>query len=236
MTGNIDGFKKRLPPYVSYRTFRNFLEDLQQGGIPARVDRSYWGDRFSGSTGTQLVATLRFLRLTDNEGMPTGRLRQLVSAKGPQRTDIMKQITYESFDFYFKGSIDLQTATPSQLEDLLHNTYQITGDVARKCIKFFVELATEAEIPLSKFVIKKSGTARASTGTRKTVKKKTSRTDKNLPMPLPVREIPNGRIADDLLLSKFPNFDPGWPDDLKVKWFDAFDQLLKRISASASGK
>ena len=110
MTGNIDGFKKRLPPYVSYRTFRNFLEDLQQGGIPARVDRSYWGDRFSGSTGTQLVATLRFLRLTDNEGMPTGRLRQLVSAKGPQRTDIMKQITYESFDFYFKGSIDLQTA------------------------------------------------------------------------------------------------------------------------------
>jgi hypothetical protein len=29
------------------------------------------------------------------------------------------------------------------------------------------------------------------------------------------------------LLSKFPNFDPGWPDDVKLKWFDAFDRLMK---------
>jgi hypothetical protein len=29
------------------------------------------------------------------------------------------------------------------------------------------------------------------------------------------------------LLSKFPEFDPGWADDVKLKWFDAFDRLMK---------
>jgi hypothetical protein len=30
-----------------------------------------------------------------------------------------------------------------------------------------------------------------------------------------------------LLLSKFPTFDPAWPDDVKSKWFNAFDKLMK---------
>jgi hypothetical protein len=67
--------KKLSPPYVSYRTFLNFVEGLQQT-MPARIDRSYWGDRFSGSTGTQLVSALRFLDLIDVNGFPTLKLRQ----------------------------------------------------------------------------------------------------------------------------------------------------------------
>jgi hypothetical protein len=31
----------------------------------------------------------------------------------------------------------------------------------------------------------------------------------------------------DLLLAKFPEFDPSWTDDVKLKWFDAFDRLMK---------
>lgn len=29
------------------------------------------------------------------------------------------------------------------------------------------------------------------------------------------------------LLTKFPQFDPAWSDDVKLKWFDAFDRLMK---------
>ena len=29
-----------------------------------------------------------------------------------------------------------------------------------------------------------------------------------------------------MLLSKFPSFDPSWPDDVKAKWFEGFDRLL----------
>lgn len=31
----------------------------------------------------------------------------------------------------------------------------------------------------------------------------------------------------ELLLAKFPQFDPAWTDDVKLKWFDAFDRLMK---------
>ena len=29
-----------------------------------------------------------------------------------------------------------------------------------------------------------------------------------------------------ILLSKFPSFNPAWPDDVKIKWFDAFGTLM----------
>ncbi|MDO8716135.1 MAG: PIN domain-containing protein [Dehalococcoidales bacterium] len=33
---------------------------------------------------------------------------------------------------------------------------------------------------------------------------------------------------DSLILKQFPTFDPTWPDDTKLKWFQAFDILLKQ--------
>ena len=30
----------------------------------------------------------------------------------------------------------------------------------------------------------------------------------------------------DALLAKFPDFDPSWNEDLKLKWFEAFDRLM----------
>ncbi len=91
----LDKEKKRLPPYVSYRTFRNFLDGLQVGGMPARIDRSYWGDRLSGTTGTQLISALRFLNLVDASGLPTNRLKMLVAARGPQRNEKRPSATSE---------------------------------------------------------------------------------------------------------------------------------------------
>jgi len=38
--------KKQLPPHISYKTFDNFIGELQQH-IPTRVDLSYLSDRFS---------------------------------------------------------------------------------------------------------------------------------------------------------------------------------------------
>jgi len=103
--------RRHLPPYVSYRTFQNFIDGLKQR-MPARIDRSYWGDRLSGSTGTQLMAALRFLRLIDAGGVPTDRLRRLVSTRGSQRTELLREIAYEAFDFGLKGPFHLNPKLP----------------------------------------------------------------------------------------------------------------------------
>lgn len=46
---------------------------------------------------------------------------------------------------------------------------------------------------------------------------------------LPTTQNPNVSTAAwaELLLAKFPEFDPAWTDDVKLKWFDAFDRLMK---------
>ena len=219
--------KKLLPPYVSYRSFWNFLDRLNEA-IPARIDRSYWGDKFSGSTGAQLMRALRYLGLIDDSGIPTSLLKRLVSARDFERDELMAQIARISYSFFLSGPVDYKTATYAQFEDVLHANFQITSDVARKCIKFFVDFATDARIPVSPFVIKKNRKARTTTSNRRT---KIKNDDKTVnpgakPHTAPVLF---GTGMDKMLVNKFPDFDPAWSDEIKVKWFSAFDELIKRL-------
>jgi hypothetical protein len=208
--------RKRLPPYVSYRTFLNFIERLERE-MPARIDRSYWSDRLAGSTGTQLMAALRFLGLIDADGVPTSQLRLLVSAKGEKRAELLRQIATESYNFVLGGSFDFHIATYAQLEEVFHHNFELADDVSRKCIKFFVALASDAGIPLSPFITKRLRTLTAGAGIK--AKRKSAKLNQNLVIP--------HEIVDEMA-AKFPTFDPSWSDEVKLKWFDAFDKLLTR--------
>jgi hypothetical protein len=222
-----DRNKKRSPPYVSYRSFLTLLEELQRG-IPARIDRSYWGDKFSGSTGTQLMSALRFLNFVDPSGVPTNQLKELVGARGALKSGILKKTCQESFTFLLSNSFEPENATYAQLEEVFKELYQVDRDVARKCIKFFTEIAGEAGITLSPFITKKSKTSRPTIIPEKLPKKTGIRTNQNVIVPQTPEIIPHSMSWKELLLTKFPNFDPTWPADVQLKWFEAFDELLKR--------
>jgi hypothetical protein len=222
-----DKSRKRLPPYVSYRTFRNFIDGLQQR-MPSRIDRSYWGDMLSGSTGTQLMASLHFLGLIDDYGRPTARLKPLAAAKGDQRNTFFRDMANEAYGFVLKGQLDPQAATYSELEELFYDRFQLTGDMSRKCLKFFIELVSDAGIPLSPFITKRFRTARGVAGTKTVTKRTSTRTNRNLKIPQTPEEVPYQTPWDTMLLTKFPTFDPTWSDEVKLKWFAAFDELLKR--------
>ena len=222
-----DKSRKRLPPYISYRTFRNFVDGLQQQ-MPARIDRSYWGDMLGGSSGTQLMAAMRFMGLIDTNGRPTDRLRPLVSAKGEQRPELLREIANKAFDFVLQGSFDLQNATYAQLQENFHDNFQLTGEVSRKCIKFFIGLAADAGIPLSPFITKRFRPTHIGTGTKIAIKRTASRVSRNAIIPQFSESIPDRSSWEEMILDKFPKFDPAWSDEVKLNWFKAFDELLKR--------
>lgn len=217
--------RKRLPPYISYRTFQNFLERLQKGGIPSRIDRSYWSDLLSGSTGTQLMSALRFMGLIDTNDIPTSRLRLLVQAKGAQRAEVLRQITSGAFSFVLQESFDSQSATYAQLEEVFRSTFELTDGVRRKCVKFFVDMSSDAEMPLSSFITKRLRPARGNAGTKVVTKRKGTKPMRNLKVPLALEKIPTEMSWDKTLLTKFPTFDPSWSDEVKLGWLQAFDGL-----------
>ncbi|OGO07329.1 MAG: hypothetical protein A2Y92_03585 [Chloroflexi bacterium RBG_13_57_8] len=219
--------RKHLPPYVSYRTFRNFLDRLQQR-LPSRIDRSYWGELLSGSTGTQLMAALRFLDLIDANGKPTEPLKPLVNARGETRAQLLRDVTTRAYSFVLKSNIDIESATYSQLEEAFNNAFQLAGDVKRKCVKFFIAISGDAGMTISPFITKRTRTAHSGTGAKTMVRKSVNRTKRNGLVPQLLEEIPENNSWHTKLLEKFPSFDPSWNDDLKTKWFAAFDELLKR--------
>ncbi len=225
----IEKNRRQLPPYVSYRSFWNFLDRLREA-IPARIDRSYWGDKFSGSTGTQLMSALRYLNLIDDYAVPTELLHELVNSRDSQRDDVMARIVRNSYPFFLAGTLDFNTATYAQFEDALHSTFQVNSDVSRKCIKFFIDMATDARIPLSPFVVKKTKRTRSPQAGRRTKQKSETKNDQDS-TGVKTDNIPLGTSLDKILIGKFPSFDPAWPDEIKMKWFQAFDELIRRIPA-----
>ena len=55
-----------MPSPSSTATFKTFIEDLHEHGVPSRIDRSVL-TRFSGIVGTQLMHALRFLSLVEDK-------------------------------------------------------------------------------------------------------------------------------------------------------------------------
>jgi hypothetical protein len=218
--------RRHLPPYVSYRTFRNFLDKLQQK-LPARIDRSYWGDFLSGSNGTQLLAGLRFLDLVDQNGKPTDLLRKLASARGEGRSEVLRQIFSGSYGFVSHGNVDLESATYAQVEEAFHTAFQLTEDVSRKCVKFYLSLAGDAGVSVSPFVAQHTRSPRGGQRIKNTRETRGTRTNVDKGVPQQAAAVTELSWSSQLL-AKFPGFDPAWSDEIKAKWFAAFDELLKR--------
>ncbi|MBK50230.1 MAG: hypothetical protein CL768_04295 [Chloroflexi bacterium] len=140
------------PPYVSFNTFKTLLDWLKVEGVPLRLDRSFWHDKFSGSTGSQLMASLRFLKLIEGNN-PLPELENLIQANFDKKTLILKALIQNSYNFvHFE---ELHRATPAILVSWF-KTYPIDGHTLRKAISFFISASIEAELPLSNSIKKMS--------------------------------------------------------------------------------
>jgi Family of unknown function (DUF5343) len=140
------------PPYTSYRTFKTFIEDLHQHGVPSRIDRSVL-TRFSGVVGTQLMHALRFLGLIEDDGRPTQRLKELMTAHATARwPETLLKLLQEEYAPIF--AIDLETATPSHFSGAFRKAFPAADAVVQKCVTFFLYAANDAGVKISGRVLK----------------------------------------------------------------------------------
>jgi len=141
--------EKLAPPYLSYRTLRNYIEALSVTPMPDRIDRTVLGN-LSGQVQTQLLNALRYLGLITDSGNPTESLRKLVTTEGDDRKKMLAQVLRHRYPFLFSG-FNLQGATPGQIRERFESE-GVSGDTTRKSVGFFLAAAKDAEIQLSPHV------------------------------------------------------------------------------------
>lgn len=214
--------KTAVPPYVPYKTLRNFFDGLKVN-IPSRIDRSVMPS-MSGALQSQLLAALRYLGLVSEKGIPTQLLTSIVNSEGVLRQRVLAEMLTNAYPFLFKG-FDLSRATTRQIEEQFSNA-GAGGETVRKCIAFFMGAAKDAEISVSPHIKPFKGLTRIGTrrrGTSTSISNGTGIGGQEATAPTETY-----MTWAQLLLSKFPSFDPAWPDEVKAKWFTAFDQLMQQ--------
>lgn len=237
MSGNATGAdRKPSPPYLAFQTLKTFIGSLKAHGIPNRVDSSVL-TTMSGSVRNQLLPALRFLGITDNDGCPLPLCRNLVKAYDTEGwAEALLAVLAEKYRPVL--AINLETATPSQFSQVFADTFSGEGETTRKAQTFFLNAATEAKIPIGRYIMKNKKPRVAGVKRRPR-----AASQKNTPDPKP--DTHNGAgaqngdagggkpsVSDPLitqLLAKFPTFDPAWPDAIKAKWFEGFERLMKGV-------
>ncbi|MGO8053514.1 DUF5343 domain-containing protein [Rhizobium leguminosarum] len=221
----------RVPPYIAFQTLKTFLDELQKHGTPNRIDRSVL-TRFSGSVGSQLLGALKFLQLISEEARPTSWLEELLAAYGTDQWPVrLSKLLHDSYAPVFR--VNLQSATPSEFNEAFRQAYPAKENVLRKCTAFFLNAVRESGTDVSARIMKNSKPRAANGATRKkpAAQAKTGgQAAPSPPPPTPPGNPPNNPPASSVaetLLNKFPTFDPAWPDEIKAKWFDGYERLLK---------
>jgi hypothetical protein len=200
------------PPYTSYRTFKTFIEDLHEHGVPSHIDRSVL-TRFSGVVGTQLMHALRFLGLIEDDGRPTQHLKELVSAHGSgQWPEKLLERLREGYGPMF--AIDLETATPSHFNEAFRKAFPAADAVVQKCVTFFLYAANDAGVKISGRVLK-GRKPRSLTPRRKSPKPAfapppTKEFEPGPPQPQPAPPPVEGKKPSEILLT---HLDPNEMDD-----------------------
>ncbi|NOT97033.1 MAG: DUF5343 domain-containing protein [Nitrospira sp.] len=221
---------KSLPPYVPYKTFRNFLEGLRVA-MPSRIDRSIMGS-LSGAIQSQLISALKYLKLIGPTDTPTDKLTRLVNSEGVEQQKVLRDILHAGYPFIFHEGFELARATPRQIDEQFGNV-GATGDTVRKCIAFFISISKDAGISMSPHIKSKQRAPRQSS--------QRNRKSNGEPASPQTRENDDSSARPEslgwaqLLLAKFPSFDPAWSPDVQSKWFDSFGKLMKSVPREDDG-
>ena len=162
MTKTAQTDRKQLPPYLPYRTFSNTLAGWR-AALPGRIDRSVLGS-YSGAMQGWVLASLRYFSLIDADGHPTGKLREVVSAEGERRTELLLALVHDGYPFLFGTGFDIASGTAAQLEEKFKDT-GAKGDTVRRCMGFFMGLAKDAGVSLSPYL--RPARRKASNGRKK---------------------------------------------------------------------
>lgn len=225
--------ERTIPPYISYRTLRSFIESLKKG-IPSRIDKTISPiSTMSGSLRSQLFQAIRYLRLVGAENSPSEALKDLVAVwdDDASRQTELRKVLESAYGFIFgeqAAGFNLETATSGMLQGKFKET-GAAGETVPKCISFFLAAARDANIKFSQHIATRKRMTRISEQKPKRSRETrpplgAEETEKH---PVRAEKHDHPKSWNELVLDKLPNFNPEWPEDFKKAWIDTIGELMR---------
>lgn len=136
-------------PYLSFETFKNFVDGLSSGRpLPPRIDRSLMAG-MAGGTQTLLLGALETFGLIGENKEVTPRFIELVRLSSDERPRYMAALVREHYADQM--ALAQEHATAEQLAESFRAMSGYQGSTLRKAITFFLNMARYAEVPLSPY-------------------------------------------------------------------------------------
>ncbi len=225
--------KVPAPPYVAYKTFRNFLERFKQG-VPGRIDRGVMVG-MSGAAQSQIKTALRYLNLISEHDLPSDLMKQLCSSDGDMRKSTLTTIIKSAYPYIFNSpTINFSSATGSQLREQIETTTTASGETVDRCLSFLRDIAVDAGLQVSPYLNQKrqknGGAGRKSKSPLAKIKEEK--------IVDPVREVhhhtpashPTAPAQDSLLLwglfQRLPKPGSVWPKTEREQWTVTLNNVL----------
>ena len=140
-------------PYASWSSFKTFLEQLADKGLPHRIDRTVMS-KMSGATQSNMRVALEFLKLTDSDSAPTDALRVLVAShgKGEAWEEALRDVVVAAYEPVI-ADLSLETGTAEQLWQCFRERGNVRGSTLSRAVRFFLAALREAGVRRSRYFV-----------------------------------------------------------------------------------
>ncbi len=198
------------------------------------------------------MTALKVLQLVDAGGHPQPVLEELVFAEGERRRALLRGLLEDYYEPVFR--LDLTRATKNQFHEAFRSFGAREG-VLTKCEAFFIQAALAAGIQLSQYILAGRHQGRRRQASGKGAGR--GRAVQAIPAATaveaaPVSESPQIPTSDataaifaessprlaaklnvaEIILSKYPDFDPSWSSEVQARWLDGMTKLYEGLAAA----
>lgn len=138
------------PPYISFSTVKNKLDEWNEDDLPHQIDRSVLVG-MSGSNQQGFLSAVQAFGFVDSHMRPTDRLRKYAAGDKDSKVTIWREIVAERYGHQME--VSERNGTAAQLRSTFTDDppagHGLAGETARKAETFFLHMAKAAEIELS---------------------------------------------------------------------------------------
>ena len=171
------------------------------------------------------MTALRVLDLVDDDGRPTQDLEHLAGVDGDERRAALQALLRRHYRVVFE--LDLSRATRAQFREAFRSFGAKEGVLA-KCEAFFIRAAQDSGLELSQYVLAgRHVTRRSSSGPGRSRQQPAERHVQRPAAPAAAQS--QGLSIAELVLRKYPDFDPAWDAATQQKWLDGMTKLMESL-------